>query len=89
VGRGSAFPFTLGPALTDAPPSPPSDDQVTFLRATLGAERVRAGAVLAPYTTFRVGGPAERERIERYSASQATTRFGSGHLEGAIIVTYR
>jgi UDP-N-acetylmuramate dehydrogenase len=47
------------PTLTDAPPSPPSDDQVTFLRATLGAERVRAGEVLAPYTTFRVGGPAD------------------------------
>ena len=29
------------------------------LRRALGADRVRAGEVLAPYTTFRIGGPAD------------------------------
>src|SRR5688500_7507227 len=29
------------------------------LRAAFGADRVRAGAPLAPFTTFRVGGPAD------------------------------
>lgn len=29
------------------------------LRQTLGPDRVRAGEILAPYTTFRIGGPAD------------------------------
>jgi UDP-N-acetylmuramate dehydrogenase len=29
------------------------------LRRTLGADRVRAGEILAPYTTFGIGGPAD------------------------------
>ena len=30
-----------------------------LLRQALGPDRVRTGEVLAPYTTFRIGGPAD------------------------------
>ena len=35
------------------------NDFVAAMRAAFGAGRLRAGAPLAPLTTFRVGGPAE------------------------------
>ena len=34
-------------------------DTAASLRAVFGADRLRAGVPLAPFTTFRVGGPAE------------------------------
>ncbi|RPJ81598.1 MAG: FAD-binding protein, partial [Acidobacteria bacterium] len=36
-----------------------SPDTLRALTAVLGAERVNLSAPLAPYTTFRVGGPAD------------------------------
>jgi UDP-N-acetylmuramate dehydrogenase len=44
------------------PPSLPGrggDNAHERLRQILGADRVRTGEVLAPYTTFRIGGPAD------------------------------
>jgi UDP-N-acetylmuramate dehydrogenase len=34
-------------------------EKLDRLRQTLGTDRVRTGEVLAPYTTFRIGGPAD------------------------------
>ncbi|MEM1044067.1 MAG: UDP-N-acetylmuramate dehydrogenase [Bacteroidota bacterium] len=34
-------------------------DELAWLRDALGAERVRVGEELAPYTTFKIGGPAD------------------------------
>ncbi len=34
-------------------------DQLAHLREALGANRVRTGEILAPYTTFKIGGPAD------------------------------
>lgn len=44
------------------PPSPPGrggERGYEKLKAALGPDRVRTGEVLAPYTTFRIGGPAD------------------------------
>ncbi len=44
------------------PPSPPGrggDSGYEAVKAALGPDRVRTGEVLAPYTTFRIGGPAD------------------------------
>ncbi|HEX2163093.1 MAG TPA: UDP-N-acetylmuramate dehydrogenase [Thermoanaerobaculia bacterium] len=43
----------------EAPPSPLSAEHRAALAHALGAERLRADAPLAPYTTFRIGGPAD------------------------------
>lgn len=45
------------------PPSPPGRgggrSAYEAVRQALGPDRVRAGEILAPYTTFRIGGPAD------------------------------
>ncbi len=41
------------------PTAPPTPLQAAALRRVLGAERVRASVPLAPFTTFRIGGPAD------------------------------
>ena len=49
-------------ATTVASPGPEGagvSDLVSAMTAVFGAERVRAGVVLAPFTTFKVGGPAD------------------------------
>src|SRR5690554_939079 len=42
-----------------AAPNAVSPSQIDKLRERLGAGRVRTGEVLAPYTTFQIGGPAD------------------------------
>jgi UDP-N-acetylmuramate dehydrogenase len=39
--------------------SSPAPEQREALRRALGPERVREGVLLAPFTTFRIGGPAD------------------------------
>jgi len=39
--------------------TPPSPEQREALRRALGPERVREAVALAPFTTFRIGGPAD------------------------------
>lgn len=39
--------------------TPPTPEQSEALRRLLGPERVRESVVLAPFTTFRIGGPAD------------------------------
>jgi UDP-N-acetylmuramate dehydrogenase len=53
-------PHPPGPPLP-VHPSPPSPGEggTDRLVEALGVERVRRGEVLAPYTTFRIGGPAD------------------------------
>jgi len=50
------------------------------LRRALGADRVRAAEVLAPYTTFKIGGPADLF-YEARSADELAAAIGAarGH----------
>ena len=55
------------------------------LRGALGADRVRAGEILAPYTTFRIGGPADlfyeaRTAEELAAAILAAREHGVPHF---------
>jgi UDP-N-acetylmuramate dehydrogenase len=51
------------------------------LRRTLGADRVRGGEVLAPYTTFKIGGPADLF-YEARSADELATAIGAAREHG-------
>jgi UDP-N-acetylmuramate dehydrogenase len=51
------------------------------LRTEFGADRVRAGAPLAPFTTFRVGGPAEW-LIETRNSDEIVSALKLAHAAG-------
>jgi UDP-N-acetylmuramate dehydrogenase len=51
------------------------------LRRALGADRVRAGEVLAPYTTFKIGGPADLF-YEARSADELAVAIGAAREHG-------
>jgi len=48
------------------------------LRASFGADRVRSGVSLAPFTTFRVGGPAEWF-LETHGSDEIVTALAIAH----------
>jgi UDP-N-acetylmuramate dehydrogenase len=51
------------------------------LRRTLGADRVRTGEILAPYTTFKIGGPADLF-YEARSADELAAAIGAAREHG-------
>ncbi|MFL6258460.1 MAG: UDP-N-acetylmuramate dehydrogenase [Thermoanaerobaculia bacterium] len=51
------------------------------LRRALGADRVRAGEILAPYTTFKIGGPADLF-YEARSADELAAAIGAAREHG-------
>ena len=54
------------------------------LRASFGDARVQAGVPLAPFTTFRVGGPAEW-LLETRSAAEIVTALKLAHAHGIAV----
>lgn len=56
-------------------------DPAASLRAAFGADRVRAGVPLAPFTTFRVGGPAEW-LLETWNIGEIVTALELAHAAG-------
>lgn len=64
-----------------AEPSVPLVDQ---MRARFGAERLRAAVPLAPFTTFKVGGPAEW-LIETTSAEEIVDALRIAHAAGVKV----
>jgi UDP-N-acetylmuramate dehydrogenase len=56
-------------------------DPASSLRAAFGAYRLRAGVPLAPFTTFRVGGPAEWW-LETRNSHEIVTALTLAHAAG-------
>src|SRR3954468_20373144 len=54
------------------------------MRTAFGAERLRPNGPLAPLTTFRVGGPAER-LLETRNAGEIATALGIAHAAGVPV----
>lgn len=72
-------------AATAEPPRPLDAERRAELARRLGAARLRQDVPLAPYTTFRIGGPAdllyEPESADELAAAVATAReLGVRHL---------
>jgi UDP-N-acetylmuramate dehydrogenase len=59
----------------------PSREAVDALRAAFGAERVRSRVALAPFTTFRVGGPADWF-LETHGSDEIVTALTLTHAAG-------
>jgi UDP-N-acetylmuramate dehydrogenase len=85
VSRAVADSPTAAGGATADPPRPLDAERRAVLARRLGADRLRQDVPLAPYTTFRIGGPAdllyEPESVDELAAGVAAARqLGIRHL---------